>query len=258
MFNEENFLATEQKPDSGAELGEKEKTYAEMSEDGKREFKERKEQGLESLKESLVKYGVPVKGTETEIKTEKGIKGVEFSFEEKEGELKLIIKQECGKGIAGLGFDKKIWMCLSQEREIDEKGKARVKGIVNEYASDANTNISPESNFQGVKFEKISEEEIKVQIDHDHPAVAMAEFLGGKEIQLRGGYNGWGDVNPLEFNKETGKWESALDWDGDEEKCKIMIRDIEYKESKKVTKPMKIEWNGRFGKKADQEMEITL
>ena len=60
------------------------KTYAEMSEDEKREFKEQKERDLEVLKDSFVKYGVPVKGTETEIMTEGKVIGVEFSAKEKE------------------------------------------------------------------------------------------------------------------------------------------------------------------------------
>lgn len=234
------------------------KTYAEMSENERREFKEQKESELENLKESLVKYGVPVKGTETEIVTERGVIGVEFSIKEEEGELKLIIDQECGKGIAGLGFDKKIWICLNQEREINEKGKSIIRDIVNEYDSDANTIVSLESNFKGVRFEKVGEEKVKVQIDSDHPIIAIAKFLGNKEIQLRGTYNGWGDSDPFEFNQETGKWEAVLDWNDEEEKCKIMIRDIEYKEGEKVTKPMKAEWNGNFGKRAEQKMKINL
>lgn len=242
------------------DLGEEQKikTYAEMSEDEKQEFKEKKERELEELKKSLVEYGIPVKGTETEIKKERGIIGVKLSIEEEEGELKLFIDQECGKGVAGLGFDKKIWVCLNQEREINEKGKSIVRDIVNEYDSDANTIVSLESDFKGVEFEKVGEEKMKVQIDSDHPVIAIAKFLGNKEIQLRGTYNGWGDSNPFKFDQETGKWEVVLDWNDEEEKCKIMIRDIEYKEGEKVTKPMKAKWNGSFGKRTKQIMKINL
>jgi len=234
------------------------KSYAEMSKEERQEFKKQKERELEILKDSLVKYGIPIKGTEAEIKKERGIIGVEFSIEEEGGELKLIIDQECGKGIAGLGFDKKIWICLNQEREINEKGKSIVRDIVNEYASNANTVVSLENNFRGVKFEKVGEEKMKVQIDSDHPVIAITEFLGDKEIQLRGTYNGWGDSDPFEFNRETGKWETVLDWNDEEEKCKIMIRDIEYKEGKKVTEAIKAEWDGNFGKRAKQIMKINL
>lgn len=234
------------------------KTYAEMLEDEKKEFKEKKEKELEELKKSFVEYGIPIKGAETEIKKERGIIGVKLSIEEEEGELKLFIDQECGKGIAGLGFDKKIWACLNQEREINEKGKSIIRDIENEYASDANTVVSLESDFKGVKFEKVGEEKIKVQIDSDHPVIAITKFLGNKEIQLRGTYNGWGDSDPFKFNEKTGKWEVVLDWNDEEEKCKIMIRDIEHKEGKKVTKPMEAEWDGNFGKRAKQIMKINL
>lgn len=233
------------------------KKYTEMSDDEKMEFEKEKERELEEFKRSLVKYGIPVKGTETEIKTEKGFKGVEFSFEEEDGELKLIIKQECGKGIAGLGFYRKIWICLGQEREIKEDGNCVIKDIINEYASDANTNISLESDFQGVEFEKIEEGKIKVQIDSDHPAFAMAKLLGGKEVQLHGRYNDWKGGDPFKLN-EIGKWEVVLDWNGDKSQFKIVIRDTEEKEGKIVTKPMKIDWNGEFGENANQEMKIIL
>lgn len=232
------------------------KTYAEMSDMEKAEFKEKKEQELEDLKKSLVEYGIPVKDMEIE-----GSEGVEIKIEEKEGkegkELRLIIDQVCGKGITGLGFYRKLWVCLNQERVTDENGSSIVKDTVKEYDSDANTKVSSDSDFKGVKFEKVGEKQIKVQIDSDHPAIAMAEFLGDKEIQLQGGYNNWGDSKPFKFNKE-GKWEVILDWNGTEEECKIMIRDIEYREGKKVTKPMEVEWNGKFGKGARQIMEIVL
>ena len=236
---------------------DKMKTYAKMSDIEKREFKEQKENELEELKKSFVEYGIPVKGTETEIKKERGIIGVELSIEEEDGELKLIIDQECGKGITGLGFYRKIWVCLNQERKINEEGKSIVRDIENEYASDANTIVSLESDFKGVEFEKVGEEKIKVQIDSDHPVIAIAKFLGDKEIQLRGTYNGWGDSDPFKLG-ETGKWETILDWNDEEEKCKIMIRDIEYKEGKKVTKPMEAEWDGNFGKRAKQKMKVNL
>ena len=247
MFNRENLDLSEVR-----EM----KTYAEMSEDEKREFKEKKERELEDLKRSLVEYGIPVKDMEIE-----GSEGVEIKIEEKEGkegkELKLTIDQICGEGITGLGFYRKLWVCLNQERTIDENGRFIVKDTVREYASDADTNVSFKSDFKGVKFEKVGEKQIKVQINSDHPAIAMAEFLGDKEIQLQGGYNNWGDSKPFKFNKE-GKWEVILDWNGTEKECKIMIRDIEYKEGKKVTKPMEVEWNGKFGEGARQMMEIVL
>lgn len=243
MF-EKNFLATEQKPDSSAESGKKEKTYAEMQEDKKKEFKERKEQELANLKASFEKYGA---------------ESADIKIEEREGELKLIIEQENGEGLRGIGYDgKKFWMRLNQEREIEEKGESIKNDISNEFQYDENTLASLESNFQGVKFEKISEGKVKVQIDSDHPAISITEFLGGKEIQLRGEYNGWGDADPFEFNEKTGKWESVLNWNGGKKECKIMIRDTEETEGEKVTKPIKIKWNGKYGKGVNQEMEIIL
>ena len=247
----------EKLPDLDQNKDQEIKTYAEMSDIERVEFRKEKEKELEILKNSLVEYGIPVKGTETEIVAERGIIGVEFSIEE-DGELKLIIDQECGKGIAGLGFYRKIWVCLNQERKINEEGKSIVRDIENEYASDANTIVSLESDFKGVEFEKVGEEKIKVQIDSDHPVIAIAKFLGDKEIQLRGTYNGWGDSDPFKFSEKTGRWEVILDWNDEEEKCKIMIRDIEYKEGKKVTKPMEVEWDGNFGKRAKQKMKIDL
>ena len=108
------------------------KTYAEMSEGEKVEFIKNKERDLENLKdslvkcgvpikgtetESLVKYGVPVEGTETEFTIEEKIRGMEFSIERKEEKLELIIEQEYGKGMRGLGSScGSVWMCLNQER----------------------------------------------------------------------------------------------------------------------------------------------
>ncbi len=243
MF-EKNFSTIEQKSDSIAESGEKEKTYAEMSEDERKEFKEGKEREFANLKASFERYGA---------------ESADIKIEEREGELKLIIKQENGEGLRGIGYDgKKFWMRLNQEREIEEKGESVKNNVSNEFQYNENTLASLESNFHGVKFEKISEGKVKVQIDPDHPAISITEFLGDKEIQLRGEYNGWGDVDPFEFNEETGKWESVLNWNGGKKECKIMIRDTEERESKKVAKPVKIKWNGKYGKGANQEMEIIL
>ena len=236
--------------------GEKEiKTYAEMSKEEKQEFREQKEKDLEVLKESLVKHGVPVRKTETEITTEKGeVEGVELRIIEEEGELKLAIEQKSGEGIRGLGYDGKIWMRLNQEQTNSN--------VANKFRHDENTKAFSESSFSGVTFEKVGEGKIKVQIDPDHPAIAMAKFLGNKEIQLRGGYSGWGDENPFKYKEEngkeeSGKWECELEWEK-EEQCKIMIRDIEEKEGKKVTKRIEVDWDKNYEKGAEQVMKINL
>lgn len=213
------------------------------SNEQKIEKKKTREELFEELKKSLEKYGV---------------EGLELRIEEEEGELKLILEQECGSGIVGLGYDGKLWLCLNQEREVDEKGESRTKNVVNEFAHNANTVASLESKFPGVNFVEEEKGMVKVEIDSDHPTIAMAEFLKDKEIQLRGGYSGWGNEDPFEFNDETGKWETRIKWNGNSAECKIMIRDTEYKEDKKVTKPMNVEWNGKYGKGAKQRMEIIL
>ena len=224
------------------------KTYAEMSEDEKREFKEQKERDLEDLIDSLKKHGVLIRDMEIE-----GSEGVEIKIEELEGkegkELRLIIKQKSGEGIRGLGYDGKIWMRLNQEKTNSD--------VANKFKHNENTEAFLESNFSGVTFEKIEEGKIKVQLDPNHPAIAMAKFLGNKEVQLRGGYSGWGDENPFKYNKKSGKWETELEWE-EKEKCKIIIRDVEEKKGKKVTKPIKAEWNKEFAKGAEQIMKINL
>ncbi len=224
------------------------KTYAEMSDIEKVEFMEKKEEELKDLIESLEKHGVPIRDVEIE-----GSEGVEIKIEEREGkegkELRLIIKQKSGEGIRGLGYNGKIWMRLNQEKAN--------RNVANKFRHDENTKASLKSDFSGVTFEEVGEGKIKVQIDPDHPAIAMAKFLGNKEVQLRGSYNNWGDENPFKYIEKSEKWECELEWE-EEEECKVMIRDIEYKESKKVTRPIKAEWNKEFAKGACQIMEIVL
>ncbi|MCK4799439.1 hypothetical protein KAS31_00495 [Candidatus Parcubacteria bacterium] len=224
------------------------KTYAEMSDMEMVEFREKKERELEDLIESLKKHGVSIRDVKIE-----GSEGVEIKIEEKEGkegkELRLIIEQKSGEGIRGLGYDGKIWMRLNQEKAN--------RNVANKFRHDENTKASLKSDFSGVIFEEVGEGKIKVQIDPDHPAIAMAKFLGNKEVQLRGSYNNWGDENPFKYIEKSEKWECELEWE-EEEECKIMIRDIEYKESKKVTRPIKAEWNKEFAKGARQMMEIVL
>ena len=192
-----------------------------------------REELLKEFKSSLEKYGVE----DASIEIEKGDK--------------LAIEQKCGEGIRGIGYDgSKFWMRLDQGEEVDNP-------VANEFQYNENTFASLKSDFPGVTFEKIEEEKIKIQIDSDHPAVAMAELLGNKEIQLRG-ISGWGDANPFEFNEETEKWEAELEWAGNFKECKIMIRDTEEKEGKKVTKPIGANWNGNYGEGADQKMENCI
>ena len=190
-----------------------------------------REELLEEFKSSLEKHGV---------------EGVKIRIEGNN----LKIRQKCGEGIRGVGYDGKLWMRLDQEGENNNP-------VANEFQYNENTFASLESKFQGVTFEKIGEEKIKIQIDSDHPAIAMAKLLGDKEVQLRG-ISGWGDANPFEFNEETEKWEAELEWAGNFKECKIMIRDTEERENKKVTKPISANWNGNYGESADQKMEINL
>ena len=191
-----------------------------------------REELLEDFKKSLEDYGV---------------EGVNVEMEDNE----LAIEQKCGEGIRGIGYDGKFWMCLGQGKDTESNP------VVNEFQYNENTLASLESKFHGVTFEEAGEGKIKVQIDSKHPAVAMAKLLGDKEIQLRG-INGWGNADPFEFNEENEKWEAEFDWNGKFKECKIMIRDIEEKEDKKVTKPMNIEWNGNYGEGDEQRMKIDL
>lgn len=163
----------------------------------------------------------------------------------------LKIEQECGEGVRGIGYDGKFWMRLDQRGEMEDSP------VANEFQYNENTFASLESKFSGVTFEKKEGGIVLVQIDSNHPAITMAKLLGDKEIQLRG-INGWGDANPFEFNEETEKWESEFDWNGKFKECKIMIRDTEEKEGKKITKSLNIEWNGNYGEGAEQRMEIDL
>jgi len=196
----------------------------------KQEKQKTKEALLEDFEDSLEKHG---------------IEGVEVRIE---GNI-LKIRQKSGEGIRGLGYDKKIWMRLNQEKTNSN--------VANKFRHNENTKASLESDFSGVTFEEVGEGKIKVQIDSDHPAIALAKFLGNKEVQLRGGYSGWGDENPFEYNEESEKWECELEWE-EEEECKIMIRDVEFKDGKKVTKPIEVKWDKEYEKGADQVMEIDL
>ena len=194
------------------------------------------EELLEEFKKSLKEYGV---------------EGAEIKIEENEGELKFRIEQECGEGIRGIGYNGKFWMCLGQGKDTESNP------VANEFQYNENTLASLESEFSGVTFKEEEEGMILVQLDPGHPAVAMAKLLGDKEIQLRG-IEGWGDADPFELNEENGKWECRLKWNGKFKECKIMIRDIEEKEGKKVTKPMDIDWNGNYGEGVMQRMKVNL
>ena len=187
---------------------------------------------LEEFKSSLEKYG---------------IEGVNIEMEDNI----LKMEQKCGEGFRGIGYDGKFWMCLGQGEE------AKSNPVANEFQYNENTLASIDSKFPGVIFEEIGEGKIKIQIDSDHPAIAIANLLGDKEIQLRG-INGWGNADPFKFNEGTGKWEAEFDWNGKFKECKIMIRDVEEKEGEKVTKPMDIDWNGNYGEGAKQIMKIDL
>ncbi|MCK5475711.1 MAG: hypothetical protein KAI71_03985 [Candidatus Pacebacteria bacterium] len=196
------------------------KTYAEMTDVEKVEFRKEKEQDLEELKESLRKYGILAEKEE-----EENIEYAEFSIIEEKEKLKLIIEQKCGKGLYGIGFDgSKFYLRLDQGKEADDHP------VENEFRHDENTFASLESKFSGVTFEEVGEGRIRVQIDSDHPAIAIAKFLGDKEVQLRG-IDGWGNANPFKFvktNEESRKWEAEFDW------------------------------NGNYGEGADQKMKIVL
>jgi len=191
-----------------------------------------REELLEDFKKSLEDCGV--EGTNIEI----------------EGN-DLKIKQECGEGIPGIGYDGKFWSRLDYGKD------AKNNPVANEFKYNENTLASLESEFPGVTFKKEEEGTVLVQLDSNHPAVAMAKLLGDKEIQLRG-IEGWGDADPFELKEENGKWECRLKWDGKFKECKIMIRDTEEKEGKKVTKPIDIEWNGNYGEGVEQIMKIDL
>jgi len=239
----------EEFPDLDQNLGQERKTYAEMSEDEKVEFKEQKERELKVLKDSLVEYGIFVKETETEVTIEEEVEGVGLSIaeivEEGEKKLKLIIEQECGEGIWGLGkSDSSVWMCLDHEdsKSFEEKHKF-----------DANTNVDFEKEYQGIIFKDIEkneegEKKMKIRITADHPVLAFANFLGkNKDVYLPGGFNGWDAPKPLEFNEETGELEGIIVWDKKKRsQCKIAI----HNESKFD--------NGGWKKGADQEMKINL
>ena len=164
----------------------------------------------------------------------------------------LRIKQECGEGIRGIGFDGEFWSRLDYGKD------AKNNPVANEFQYNENTLASLESEFPGVTFKEEEEGMVLAQLDSSHLAITMAKLLGNKEVQLRG-INGWGDADPFELNEENGKWECRLKWGTVKFKeCKLMIRDVEEKEGKKVTKPLNIEWNGNYGEGAEQRMIINL
>lgn len=235
------------------------KTYAEMSERERQEFKERKEQELKILKDSFVKYGilvkggeteflaeyaVPTEGTENEFTIEEKIKGVEFNIEEEGEKLKLIIEQEYGAGIRGLGSsDSSVWMCLGQERD----------SFIERDKWDANTVLDFREKYSGITFEDVEKNErgetkMIIKIDADHPVVTSANLYGkNKEVYLPGDFNGWKVEEPLEFNEKTGGLEGIIVWDKKRKaQCKIAIH-------------IKSDWeDGCWGDDARQKMEIDL
>lgn len=209
MFEGEKFLATEQKPDSSAELGEKEKTREEI---------------LEEFKNSLREYGV---------------EGVEVRLEKN----KFVVEQKCGEGIRGLGYDKdknNFWLCLDQKNPEES--------VKENQRWNANTILDLEKKFPGVNLEKTEEGKVKIEIDADHPISTLSVLMGKeKSVYLPGGFNGWKMEKPLELNKETGKLEGELSWDGNPVECKIAIADIY------------INWeDGGWKNGADQKMETRL
>jgi len=175
------------------------------------------------------------------------VEGIKVEIEENN----LKIGQKCGEGIRGIGYDGKFWMRLDQGRGVEDNPAA------NEFQYNENTLTSLKSEFPGVTFKEGGEGMVLVQLDSSHLVITMTKLLGDKEVQLRG-INGWGNADPFEFNEENGKWECRLKWNGKFKECKLMIRDTEEKEGKKVTKPMNIEWSRSYGEGVRQRMEIDL
>jgi len=191
-----------------------------------------REELLEDFKKSLEDY--EVEGIKVEI----------------EGN-NLKIGQKCGEGIRGLGYDGKFWM------RLDYGKNAESNPVANEFQYNENSLASLKSEFPGVTFKEGGEGMVLVQLDSSHLAITMAKLLGDKEVQLRG-IDGWGDVDPFEFNEKNGKWECRLKWNGKYKECKLVIRDTEEEEGKRVTKPMNIEWSRSHGESVRQRMEIDL
>ena len=179
---------------------------------------------------------------------EYGVEGIEARIEGNN----LRIKQECGDGIRGIGYDGKFWSRLDYGKD------AKNNPVANEFQYNKNTLASLESEFPGVTFKEEKEGMVLVQLDSSHLSITMAKLLGDKEVQLRG-IEGWGNVDPFKFNKESKKWECRLKWGTVKFKeCKLMVRDVEEREGEKVTKPLNIKWNGNYGEGAEQRMIINL
>jgi hypothetical protein len=181
------------------------------------------EELLKNLKNSFETYGIQ----DVECRIEQG---------------NLIIKQNIDEGISGLGYDKNgknLWLCLEQ---IDPKA------LASNQEWNANTLMSLNSKFQGIQITKI-EGKIKIEIDENHPAIAMAQmFKKGDNMFLPGEYNHWKLSTPFKLNQETGKWELNIeDWDGKTTQCKIAISDVE------------ADWeDGKWGKNTSQQMKVNL
>ena len=121
------------------------------------------EELLAEFKQSLEKYG---------------IKGVECRLEQS----KLVIEQTLGKGIHGLGYDKKaqsLWMCLDQSSDENVKENQRWN---------ANTILDKEKKLPETKLEEIEKGKIKVTLTSSHPVTILASLLN-RDVCLPGQFN---------------------------------------------------------------------
>ena len=135
----------------------------------------------------------------------------------------LILEQRLGSGIKGLGYDRNehsFWLCLNQGQPESVSENARW---------DANTILSAQSKFSGIKITLIAKNKYRIIIQNNHPVAVLAKYLNKENsVYLPGEYNNWNRTkNPFKLNNDTGALEVVIDWDGSPMECKIALADVE-------------------------------
>lgn len=149
--------------------------------------------------------------------TNHGVTGVDIGLVDGQ----LIIKQEQGQGIRGLGYDKaeqSLWLCLDQ---------LNPQSVASNQLWNANTILSLNSKFSGVEILKIGEK-VKIIIAPDHPVATLANLLvKAGNVYLPGGYNNWDrSVNPFAINQNTNALELVINWNGEAMEGKVAIKGV--------------------------------
>ena len=185
------------------EQEQKAKTYAEMSKDERQEFREKKEGELEELKNFFMKYGIPVKGTETEITTEGKVMGVEFSDKEKE-RFEQFMPFLMAFGVPVKGTETEI-IIEGKTVGVDfslKEGKEGLKLIIEQKYGEERINGLGRDKKEKSNWMCLNQE--WVELTEEQKEIAESAEVYIKEVEDEKGDNKY----LSKFVKENGRWDA--------------------------------------------------